>query len=93
MSAPPSKKFEIPVWKQPNGSPLSCREKIKILNENLEEIRDMAQDALEDGILMGCDEAQLRAVFTDLVDSLENPYRNVPTKGRGTDGPGTAEED
>lgn len=74
MSVPAPKKFEIPVWKQPNGSPLSCREKIKILNENLEEIRGMAQDALEDGILMGCDEAQLRQVLLALVDSLENPY-------------------
>jgi hypothetical protein len=45
-----------------------------VLNENLEEIRDMAQDALEDGILMGCDEAQLREVFQALVASLENPY-------------------
>ncbi len=74
MSAPTVKKFEIPVWLQPDGAPLSCREKIKILNENLEEIREMAQDALEDGILMGCDEAQLRQVLTALVDSLENPY-------------------
>lgn len=82
MSASTTKKFEIPVWKQPNGLPLSCREKIKILNENLEEIREMAQDALEDGILMGCDEAQLRAVLLALVDSLENPYGGVPTKGR-----------
>ena len=74
MSVSAPKKFEIPVWKQPNGSPLSCREKIKILNENLEEIRGMAQDALEDGILMGCDEAQLRQVLLTLVESLENPY-------------------
>ena len=74
MSAPDPKKFEIPVWRQPDGLPLSCREKIKVLNENLEEIREMAQDALEDGILMGCDETQLREVFSDLVASLVNPY-------------------
>lgn len=74
MPAPAPKKFEIPVWRQPDGLPLSCREKIKVLNENLEEIREMAQDALEDGILMGCDEAQLREVLAALVDSLENPY-------------------
>ena len=74
MSASSPKKFEIPVWLQPDGAPLSCREKIKILNENLEEIREMAQEALEDGILMGCDEAQLRQVLSDLVGSLVNPY-------------------
>lgn len=74
MSANGPKTFEIPVWRQPDGLPLSCREKIKVLNENLEEIREMAQDALEDGILMGCDEAQLREVLGALVDSLVNPY-------------------
>ena len=54
---------------------MSCVEKIKVLNENLAEIGQLAQDALEDGLLMGCDEEQLRAVLRDLVDSLENPYR------------------
>lgn len=78
MTSPAGKKFAIPVWLQPDGQPLSCREKIKVLNENLEEIREMAQDALEDGILMGCDEDQLRAVFRDLVESLVNPYGDGP---------------
>ena len=68
------KSFEPPVWHQPGGNPVSCREKILVLNENLEEIREMAQDALEDGILMGCDEAQLRQVLGNLMASLVNPY-------------------
>lgn len=68
------RKMELPTWLQPDGVPVSCLEKIKVLNENLEEIREMAQDALEDGILMGCDESQLRDVLHLLVDSLENPY-------------------
>lgn len=67
-------KLEIPTWRQPDGEPVSCVEKIKVLNENLEEIFEMAQDALEDGILMGCDEAQLREVLHRLVDRLDNPY-------------------
>jgi hypothetical protein len=73
---PPSKdqKLELPVWLSPQGKPLSCREKIKVLNENLLEIRQMCQDALEDGILMDCDEAQVRATLHRLVDTLENPY-------------------
>jgi hypothetical protein len=61
-------------WTQPDGSPVSCVEKIKVLNDNLRELRAIAQDALEDAVLMGCDEAQLRAVLHALVDSLENPY-------------------
>jgi hypothetical protein len=63
------------VWRQPDGKPLSCVEKIKVLNQNLDEIRQLAQDALEDAILMGCDEAQVRAVLQALVEDLQNPYR------------------
>ena len=68
------KRGDPQVWLQPDGQPVSCREKIKVLNENLDEIRELAQDALEDAILMGCDEDQLRQVLHEIVDTLENPY-------------------
>ena len=61
--------------RQPDGNPVSCVEKIKVLNQNLDEIRQLAQDALEDAILMGCDEAQIRAVLQNVVEDLQNPYR------------------
>jgi len=69
--------FAPPVWLHPDGTKVSCIEKLKVLNENLDELRDMAQDALEDGLLMGCDERQLRQTLHALVDSLDNPYRRV----------------
>jgi len=75
MSVAPDQRF--PVWRQPDGSPVSCLEKIKVLNENLAEIEQMAQDALEDAILMGCDEVQVRGVLHRLVDALANPYRKA----------------
>jgi hypothetical protein len=64
-----------PTWHDPDGKPVSCLEKIKVLNENFAELRALAQDALEDAILMGCDEAQFRAVLHAVVDGLDNPYR------------------
>ena len=67
----------FPIWRQPDGKPLSCVEKIKVLNENLAEIRQLAQDALEDGLLMGGSEDQLREVLRQMIDSLENPYRKA----------------
>lgn len=66
------------VWLTPDGKPVACVEKLKVLGENLEEIRLLAQDALEDAVLMGCDEAQFRAVLADLITRLQNPY---PAKG------------
>ncbi len=62
------------VWHAPDGTALSCREKIKVLNENLEELQQMAQDALEDAIIMGADETQIRAVLQRMMERLENPY-------------------
>jgi hypothetical protein len=64
----------FPIWHTPEGEPVSCVEKIKVLNENLAELRALAQDALEDGVLMGCDEAQLRDVLAGIVAGLVNPY-------------------
>jgi hypothetical protein len=71
----PDAAFVPPVWRTPEGEPVSCIEKIKVLNENLDEIRAMAQDALEDAVLMGCDEAQFRRVLHEMADRLVNPYR------------------
>ena len=68
-------KPEFPVWLTPEGEPVSCLEKIKVLNENLAEIQEMSQEALEDAVLMGCDEAQFREVARKLVESLVNPYK------------------
>ncbi len=66
--------FKPPVWLDSDGEPVSCVEKLKVLNENLEEIREMSQDALEDALLMGCDEAQVRQVLAAMAEALVNPY-------------------
>jgi hypothetical protein len=66
---------EFPTWRTPEGEPVSCVEKIKVLNENLAELRTLAQEALEDAVLMGCDEAQVRAVLAGIVEGLVNPYK------------------
>ena len=68
---------DLPVWLTVDGEPVSCLEKIKVLNENLDEIRELSQDALEDAVLMGCDEDQLRAVLADMLAALVNPYRKA----------------
>ena len=62
------------VWRSPTGEVVACVEKNKVLRENLSEIHQICQDALEDAVLMGCDETQFRTVLADLVSSLHNPY-------------------
>ena len=67
--------LEFPRWHDGDGRPLSCAEKIKVLNENLQEIHELSQEAFEDGLLMGCDERQLRETLAALLAKLDNPYR------------------
>ena len=78
---PVSGRIELPIWRQPDGNPVSCVDKIKVLNENLTELHQMAQNALEDAILMGCDEGQIRAVLQQLMIALENPYDKTNKRG------------
>ncbi len=62
------------IWHSPEGKVIACVEKNKVLQENLAEIRQVCQDALEDAVLMGCDEQQFRQVLAELVAQLRNPY-------------------
>ncbi len=63
----------VPVWPQPDGTPVSCRDKLEILNENHEELRHVMQDAFEDALLMGVDEQALRGIMAGLVAGLKSP--------------------
>lgn len=62
------------VWLRDDGSVVSCTEKVKVMNENLDELKQMAQDLFEDGLLMEVAETQMREVLHRLVDQLVNPY-------------------
>ncbi len=63
------------VWPQPDGDPVSCREKLKMLAENHAELAQALQDAFEDAVLMGVDPQAMRAILSDVVAGLENPKR------------------
>jgi hypothetical protein len=61
------------LWPQPDGSPVSCREKLRTLAENHAELGQVMQDAFEDAVLMGVDEAAMRAILAEMVASLASP--------------------
>lgn len=63
-----------PKWVRDDGSVVSCTEKVKVMTENFDEIKQIAQDAFEDGLLMEVSEAQMREALHTLVDQLVNPY-------------------
>jgi len=63
------------LWPGADGSPLSCREKIKVLEENHREAAQLLRDAFEDAVLMGVDEAEMRRILADLIAALPSPKR------------------
>lgn len=70
MSAAPT------LWPMADGSPVSCREKLRTLEENHAEATQVLQDAFEDAVLMGVDETAMRRILTDMVAGLRSPKRH-----------------
>jgi hypothetical protein len=67
MTTPPA------IWPGADGQPIACREKLKVLAENHAEAAQVLQDAFEDALLMGVDEAAMRAILAELVAGLRTP--------------------
>jgi hypothetical protein len=65
-------------WPGLDGNAVGCREKLKMLAENYEEAAQVLQDAFEDAVLMGVDEAAMRRVLADMVAGLVSPKRSTP---------------
>lgn len=76
---PPMNQPASPItWRKPDGSVVSCFEKVKMLNENYAELRELLQDALDDALLLGCSEAQVRAAFQHLLNNLQASVTENP---------------
>ena len=66
-----------PTWPQPDGSPVSCAEKVRVLEENHAELAQTMQDVFEDAVLMGVDEQAMRAILDSMVQGLKTPRRRA----------------
>jgi hypothetical protein len=63
------------TWPGADGKPVACREKLKTLAENHAEARQVLQDAFDDALLMGVDEAAMRRILAEMVAGLVSPKR------------------
>ncbi|HEX3573255.1 MAG TPA: hypothetical protein VHU42_01535 [Rhodopila sp.] len=62
-------------WPGLDGNAVGCREKLKMLTENYQEVSQVLRDAFEDAILMGVEEAAIRKILGDIVAGLDSPKR------------------
>jgi gas vesicle protein len=58
-----------------DNSIVSCTEKIKVMKENFDELKQLAQDAFEDGLIMEVSEEQLKETLQKLINDLNNPLK------------------
>lgn len=71
-------------WHYPDGTPVACTEKVKVLEENWREACALLQDVLDDAVLMGCTVAQVKSEYKRLIDELVCTYREQkPTDASG----------
>ena len=63
------------AWPGADGQPIACREKLRVLEENRAELAQLMQDAFEDAVLMGVDEAAVREMLERMVHALRSPAR------------------
>ena len=68
-------KNAIPRWEKPDGCPVSSTEKVMVLNENYEELLSMIKDALEDALVLGCSEKQVRESYDALIDEIQSDIK------------------
>lgn len=79
----PSENTQPPkTWHYPDGSVISCTEKVKVLEENWQEVRALLQDVLDDAVLMGCTKRQVKDEYKRLIESLECAYEEQTPKDK-----------
>ena len=70
--------FVLPKnWHSSDKGRISCKEKIKVLNENIQEFQTMANDILDEAILMGADKEQFLETMKQVVLSTNSSLKSA----------------
>ena len=65
------KKLQDLIWIDNKEKIISCDETNKVLNENYYETLAVLQNALDDAIILGCNEKDVRLKFSKLISNME----------------------
>ena len=65
------------VWYSKNKEELSCKEKILILNNNILEFHELANEIYDEAILMGVRKEQIEEVLVNTVKNINSKLKSV----------------
>ena len=67
-------------WPQSDGTPVDCREKLRVLRDNHTELDQCLRDCFEDAVLIGVDAEAMRSLLHRMVDALRDPRAAGPAR-------------
>ena len=70
-----NKYFPI-YWLGKDKRKISCKEKIKLIESNLDEFQETLNDIIDEAVLIGIDEDQLKSVLLKIIKNTKNNLRN-----------------
>ena len=58
-------------WIEKNNKKIACKEKIKVLNENIYELKELINQIYDEAILMGVKKEQIREIINDIAKTID----------------------
>ena len=62
-------------WKSSDNKKISCKEKIAILNSNIDELQDLIDQIYDEAILMGVEKKQIEKIINNLTTNLSTELK------------------
>ncbi len=69
-------KFYPKFWQSNKNKKIACKEKIKILNSNIDELQDLINQIYDEAILMGVKKNQIEEIINNLANNLSSKLKN-----------------
>ena len=69
------KKIYPEFWKSNDNNKISCKEKISILNSNVDELQSLINQVYDEAILMGVEKKQIEKIIYNLTTNLSTELK------------------
>lgn len=63
------------AWNDAAGNPLTCKEKLAVLEENATALERIYKEALEEALIMGCSNASFRNELRARLDNVQTKVK------------------